>query len=68
MKERKRRVADFIAKVKVNHKDATKELPKAKPGAWGCVQALELWSKRVDQVSNEGAASVAGYLPTSNPL
>jgi hypothetical protein len=38
IKERKSRVADLIAKVKVNHK----ELSKTKPGAWGCVQALEL--------------------------
>jgi len=32
--ERKKRVADMIAK----------ELTKAKPGAWGCVQTREMWS------------------------
>jgi len=34
IEERKKRVAEMIAK----------ELTKAKPGAWGCVQTREMWS------------------------
>ena len=34
IEQRKKRVAEMIAK----------ELVKAKPGAWGCVQTRELWS------------------------
>ena len=35
IQQRKKRVAEMIAK----------ELEKAKPGAWGCVQAREQWSE-----------------------
>ena len=34
IEERKKRVAEMIAK----------ELTKARPGAWGCVQTREMWS------------------------
>jgi len=38
IEKRKKRVAEMVAK----------EVTKAKPGAWGCVQARELWSTEED--------------------